>query len=458
MNCKFCSAELEEDVTLCPICGKENTEDAETVSAQMPELFLEEIAEDLAEEPLDLTEEPEQKPKRKVWKILLAVGCCVVLLAALAVVVLQGMGIDLGPRENDIDYKDSYTVSDKVAVRKANDVVATIGDAELTNAQLQVYYWLQVNEFLNYYGTSYFDYKQPLDEQIVSENTGRTWQQYFIETAIENWQRHQLLTLLADEADYEIVDKYRDSLDDVYQDLEDMAAEYDFESADAMIKADMGAACSAENYVSYMELYNVAMLFLNEQYEQITPTTEELETYYTENEDSFISSGITKDSGSLVDVRHVLVQLDGVEVGSNGKVEYTDTQWEECRQQAQKLLDDWKAGAADEDAFAELANTHSKDGGSNTNGGLYTQVAEGDMVTAFNDWIFDESRVTGDTGLVKTEFGYHIMYFVGSEEQWIIAARTNMISDRIDEIEENAKTRWPLEVDFKKIALTNIEM
>ena len=39
------------------------------------------------------------------------------------------------------------------------------------------------------------------------------------------------------------------------------------------------------------------------------------------------------------------------------------------------------------------------------------------MVTNFNDWLFDESRVVGDTGVVETEYGYHVMYYVGAAEQ-----------------------------------------
>ena len=35
------------------------------------------------------------------------------------------------------------------------------------------------------------------------------------------------------------------------------------------------------------------------------------------------------------------------------------------------------------------------------------------MVTAFNDWCFDASRKPGDTGVVETDYGYHVMYFVG---------------------------------------------
>ena len=36
------------------------------------------------------------------------------------------------------------------------------------------------------------------------------------------------------------------------------------------------------------------------------------------------------------------------------------------------------------------------------------------MVSAFNDWCFDSARKAGDTGIVETEYGYHVMYFVGN--------------------------------------------
>jgi predicted amidophosphoribosyltransferase len=35
-NCKFCNAELEENSTVCPSCGKENAEEVETVREEIP--------------------------------------------------------------------------------------------------------------------------------------------------------------------------------------------------------------------------------------------------------------------------------------------------------------------------------------------------------------------------------------------------------------------------------------
>ena len=37
------------------------------------------------------------------------------------------------------------------------------------------------------------------------------------------------------------------------------------------------------------------------------------------------------------------------------------------------------------------------------------------MVSEFDEWIFDKERKSGDTGIVKSDYGYHIMYYVGNK-------------------------------------------
>ena len=38
------------------------------------------------------------------------------------------------------------------------------------------------------------------------------------------------------------------------------------------------------------------------------------------------------------------------------------------------------------------------------------------MVASFNDWCFDSNRKSGDTGIVETTYGFHVMYFVGNTD------------------------------------------
>ena len=68
------------------------------------------------------------------------------------------------------------------------------------------------------------------------------------------------------------------------------------------------------------------------------------------------------------------------------------------------------------------------------------------MVPAFNEWIFDPSRNTGDTAIVETEFGFHIMYFVQvSMTEWEIATREFMTSAIVFEIIDELSERFDAE-------------
>lgn len=116
----------------------------------------------------------------------------------------------------------------------------------------------------------------------------------------------------------------------------------------------------------------------------------------------------------LVNVRHILVSFEG-DAQEDGT--YSEEVKEAARASAEEILNEWKSGDATEDSFAALANEKSTDTGSNTNGGLYEDVYPGQMVTAFNDWCFDSARKSGDTGIVETTYGYHVMYYVGTTGQ-----------------------------------------
>ena len=87
----------------------------------------------------------------------------------------------------------------------------------------------------------------------------------------------------------------------------------------------------------------------------------------------------------------------------------------EQKEKAEKLLKDWKAGEATEDSFAALVKDNSEDTGSVNNGGKYEKFSQGAMVDAFDKWCFDESRKYGDTDLVETEYGVHIMFYVSDD-------------------------------------------
>ena len=120
--------------------------------------------------------------------------------------------------------------------------------------------------------------------------------------------------------------------------------------------------------------------------------------------------GRARNDETTATVRHILVAADQDE----GASEPTEDQYAAAKTKAEELLDQWKSGAATEESFAELAKANSADTGSAADGGLITDIYSGSgYVSTFTDWALDAARQPGDTGIVETSYGVHVMYFDG---------------------------------------------
>lgn len=134
-----------------------------------------------------------------------------------------------------------------------------------------------------------------------------------------------------------------------------------------------------------------------------------------------------------VDVRHILFMTTDSQTGealSDDKIKQAETN-------AKKALADWEAGDKTEDSFAQYATDLSEDTGSASNGGLCENTLPGQMVAEFDEWIFDASRKEGDTEIVKTQYGYHVMYFVKSNDSYSdITIRNNKATEDVNKLAE----------------------
>ncbi|MGI6269551.1 MAG: peptidylprolyl isomerase [Candidatus Howiella sp.] len=147
-----------------------------------------------------------------------------------------------------------------------------------------------------------------------------------------------------------------------------------------------------------------------------------------------------RDESTTVDVRHILFSFNEYGSASGAK------------EAADRVYTEWQAGDATEDSFGELAATYSDDTGSSANGGLYEGVYEGQMVDSFNDWCFDDVRQPGDTGIVETDYGYHIMYFVGGGvEMWAADVRESLWNDQYDAILETLGENHTITIQSDKL-------
>lgn len=409
----------------------------------------------------------------KIVKIVVASIACVVLLLSLTVVMwwsIAGVktwdeGVQLvvklfTPKENDVYYRDSYTVNDDKAYKNKDNTVATIGTAALTNGELQIYYWVNVYDNLDYAVYSGMNYKEPFNEQLCPDMEKGNWQHFFLEDALGTWHKYQSMALLAQQEGLELPEDLRKTLDNLRSNMTQTALSSGYSSLDELIQADMGGGCTFEDYQAYMETYCAGYSYFTHHYGNIKVTDQMIQDAFATYESDLKKQGITKESGKYYDVRHILISVEGGTKDENGKTVYSEADWEACRAKAQKLLDEWLAGDHTETTFAEFAKEHSADKeGSGNNGGLYSKLtSKTNFVQPFKDWYLDETREKGDYGLVKSDYGYHIMYFSGAEEQWITGTRESILSDEAQKILRNAVDAYPMEVDYKKIVLGNVDL
>lgn len=316
---------------------------------------------------------------------------------------------------------DIYTVTDEKIIQERDTVVATIGDAKLTNGLLQVYYWTSVYSFLSEYGeyAIYYglDITKPLSEQTFYSGEG-TWEQFFLSNALGDWHRYQVLALKNQELGLEMSPELQEELDGVAQSMQEAAEKNNFDSIDQLLAKEMGAGCTLEAYMQHQNLFYSGYNYYNHMCDQIKITDGDIEEYFQKNEAALKKEGITKETLNYA-VRHILIEPKGGTKDSKGNTTYSEAEWEACRAEAQALLDQWKAGDATEESFSVLAKEHSADPGSKDKGGLYEGLSEStSFVEPFKKWYLDESRQVGDTGLVKSDYGYHIMYFSSAKTIW----------------------------------------
>lgn len=428
--CRFCGTELEKGNHVCPSCGKDNNFG---------------------------------KPVRKVNKKKV-----ITVVVALLLVVVLGLGTFFGirfvkylNRPNDLYYKDNYTLSQAEMEKNRDTVVATYGEFTLTNKLLQVFYWARVYEFVEYVGNyaSYYgvNYAIPFSEQVYDAETGKTWEQMFLEQALMDWQNYAVMITTAKEAGFTLTEEQQKKLESLKPELEEKVKTGKYASIEAYLSANVCPGCTYEEYQAYNELYFVANAYYTYLTENWEVTDAELDTFYSENADTLKNNyKVDKNSGKLNSVRHILIEIQGGTEDDEGKKVYSDEDWEKCRQEAQEILDKWLAGEKTEESFAVLAKEFTDDTGSASTGGLYTGInKDTTFVKPFLNWCIDESRKTGDYGLVKSTYGYHVMYFVERDEGWILYCRSGVRTEkseaRVNELREAAA----IEINYKLINIVD---
>ena len=323
--------------------------------------------------------------------------------------------------------------------------VATVGEATLTGEMLQLYYGITVSQWRKEGTQPAPDWEQPLDVQECPLDTvAVTWQQFFLQRALDTWHMHAALTEQSATAhmkmdpeflpDAENHEKYMkedmpvmDILygqDTSYQ-LNELNAAFletlpdlleELGGADSLAATLGGSAATGEDLLALAQQLNEAYAyFIWARWESLPEEEEQHE-------------------GDTVTFRHVLLIPE-------------DGDWKACEWRATELLNSYRLGKkVDEARFAVLANQNSMDMGTKVNGGLYEYVTKGQMNEALDAWLFDPARTAGETAILRSDLGVHIVYFRG---MFSAPDRSSYSRDLIGE----AISQYPMTVSYVDIDL-----
>jgi len=153
-----------------------------------------------------------------------------------------------------------------------------------------------------------------------------------------------------------------------------------------------------------------------------------------------ISRMLDKKTGGSVRASHILVAYKGSK-NANPNVSRSKN---EAKKEANNILRKIRKSPK---SFTELAFEFS-DGPSKSRGGDLGFVQDGNMVKPFNDFIF--SKRIGSTGVVETDFGFHVIKIVAKDDLVLLASITekNVPSDATSDKVFNSATK--LEMSLSK--------
>ena len=181
-----------------------------------------------------------------------------------------------------------------------NTTALTVGEHELTAAELSYFYMDGINAFYSEWYDNYGDYAstylmfmvgldvtKPLDEQMFDEET--TFAEYFTEAAVNSAVSAYTAYDLAAAAGTGLHDLDKDTIDLTMSQIELAAKSRNYASTKAYLKAMYGSGASEESFRKYLEVISVSNHHLQDVFDGFTYTDADLEAYSAEHFDDFSS-------------------------------------------------------------------------------------------------------------------------------------------------------------------------
>ena len=156
----------------------------------------------------------------------------------------------------------------------------------------------------------------------------------------------------------------------------------------------------------------------------------------------------------LSNVRHLLVSFGKTGKDDKGNAITSEDDKKKAKEDAEKLYLQWQEAGGTEEELIKLTDKCLEDKTAGDGGLLENITPDTNFVKNFLSWSIDPERQKGDSEVIETEYGYHIMYFVDYSKE---TYRDYMINNTmIDEAmnkwyDETLETITTTDKDFGKL-------
>ena len=168
---------------------------------------------------------------------------------------------------------------------------------------------------------------------------------------------------------------------------------------------------------------------------------------YTQNGYYMATKMVARKPGTSVKASHILIGYKGSQT-PDPTITMTK---EEAKAKADELLAQVNANPA---SFSQLVAQNSVDKGSVANGGVYDNITPNQMVKPFNDFIFN--KPVGTTGVVETDFGFHVIKVLDKYDGVRIATIAQKIQPSEATTDANFTKATKLEMDSREKPLADL--
>lgn len=289
-------------------------------------------------------------------------------------------------------------------------VAAVVDGREYSTAEMSYYYQ---NVYTNYYRSNYysmlmgmdigFDFNQPASAQIYSEATGKTWQEYFQDQALEQVRQISALNKAAADEGFTMTEYGQSLVDSMLQDLDSQALSQGMDRAN-YLKRVYGRFMTSSLYTQCVKEAALATDYAKSHEDSLTYSDAALNDYYKENAD-------TLDTFHY-DYAYFYGKAEGTKDADGKTVEPTEEEskaaLDAAKEKADALAEAVKAGGD----FEALA-TEAIGSDTSSSKGIGMENTGAAVFSTYRSWVTDASRKAGDVTVMEASgsAGYYVVRF-----------------------------------------------